>query len=362
VTQLPGSIVTTSGTCINVNGSDFSCNLLTLNPGSTVEVRVKYTVPADANTCSVTNVATVSSLTFDPELCDNDAKDVNALVERAAVTLSKTDGVSEISGSDLSAKVYTITVGNAGPSTARDVVITDRWPAGFVQFLQSLKTTAGRCVGTGNDFTCSLGDVAVGETVSVTVSYNLMQPPMCGEVVNHVTAFSPTDEECREAFDTTVVVCEAKREARALPTVTKVEAPKRIEPIVTQGKKAKNTVHVEKHGRVLKPRLVELKVESQGQGAFEIKVKNTLKSEFVLESMTLKSGKRILDATRVSDMVKETTCGVAHGAALREGWSATCRVVLKEQVSDLRVSVRGVQQVQAGFHPIMASALASPKK
>merc|ERR1711916_10487 len=136
-----------------------------------------------------------------------------------------------------------------GPSTARDVVITDRWPAGFVQFLQSLKTTAGRCVGTGNDFTCSLGDVAVGETVSVTVSYNLMQPPMCGEVVNHVTAFSPTDEECREAFDTTVVVCEAKREARALPTVT-------------QGKKAKNTVHVEKHGRVLKPRLVELKVES----------------------------------------------------------------------------------------------------
>merc|ERR1711991_100012 len=178
---------------------------------------------------------------------------------------------------------------------------------------------------------CSLGDVAVGETVSVTVSYNLMQPPMCGEVVNHVTAFSPTDEECREAFDTTVVVCEAKREARALPTVTKVEAPKRIEPIVTQGKKAKNTVHVEKHGRVLKPRLVELKVESQGQGAFEIKVKNT-------------------------------TCGVAHGAALREGWSATCRVVLKEQVSDLRVSVRGVQQVQAGFHPIMASALASPKK
>merc|ERR1711916_410861 len=242
--------------------------------------------------------------------------------ERAAVTLSKTDGVSEISGSDLSAKVYTITVGNAGPSTARDVVITDRWPAGFVQFLQSLKTTAGRCVGTGNDFTCSLGDVAVGETVSVTVSYNLMQPPMCGEVVNHVTAFSPTDEECREAFDTTVVVCEAKREARALPTVTKVEAPKRIEPIVTQGKKAKNTVHVEKHGRVLKPRLVELK------------------GEFVLESMTLKSGKRILDATRVSDMVKETTCGVAHGAALREGWSATCRVVLKEQVSDLRVSVR----------------------
>merc|ERR1711916_336003 len=98
----------------------------------TVEVRVKYTVPADANTCSVTN----------------DAKDVNALVERAAVTLSKTDGVSEISGSDLSAKVYTITVGNAGPSTARDVVITDRWPAGFVQYLQSLKTTAGRCVGT----------------------------------------------------------------------------------------------------------------------------------------------------------------------------------------------------------------------
>ena len=37
-----------------------------------------------------------------------------------------------------------VTVGNAGPSTARDVVVTDRWPAQFTQFLQSLTSSRGR--------------------------------------------------------------------------------------------------------------------------------------------------------------------------------------------------------------------------
>ena len=66
-------------------------------------------------------------------------------------------------------------VGNAGPSTARDVVVTDRWPAGFTQFLETLSSTTGRCVGVGGDFTCSLGDLAVGNVTTITVRYNNMQ-------------------------------------------------------------------------------------------------------------------------------------------------------------------------------------------
>ncbi len=208
VLQIPGTLTTSQGSCTFVNnGTDFSCNLLTLRPGQTVTLYVNYTVPASANTCSVCNLVTVSSLTFDPELCNNDAKDCNSLVEKARVTITKTDGLTTIAGNDLTPRTYTITVGNAGPSTARDVVVTDRWPAQFTQFLQSLTTSRGRCVGVGRDFTCSVGDLAVGQTAVILVSYSNMQPPMCGQVSNWASAFSPTDEECRFAWDNNTVVC-----------------------------------------------------------------------------------------------------------------------------------------------------------
>ncbi len=208
VLQIPGTLVTSQGFCILVNNrSDFSCNLLTLRPGQNVTIFVNYTVPSSANTCSVCNLVTVSSLTFDPELCNNDAKDCNSLVERANLTITKSDGITTIVGTDLRPQTYTITVRNTGPSTARDVVLTDRWPAGFTQFLQSLTISSGRCVGVGRDFTCSLGDMAVGNTTIVTVSYSNMQPPMCGTVSNWVAVFSPTDDECRQAWDNNTVTC-----------------------------------------------------------------------------------------------------------------------------------------------------------
>jgi len=186
---------------------DFSCNLLTILPGQTVTLWVNFTVPSTASTCSLCNVVTVSSLTFDPELCNNDAKDCNSVIEKARVTITKSDGLSTISGTDLTVGTYSIVVGNNGPSTARDVVVTDRWPVGFTQFLETLTTSQGRCIGVGGDFTCSLGDLAVGHSVTITVRFNNMQPPMCGTVRNWASAFSPTDDECREAYDNTTVLC-----------------------------------------------------------------------------------------------------------------------------------------------------------
>jgi uncharacterized repeat protein (TIGR01451 family) len=205
----PGTLITSQGQCTLVGGGvqDFSCNLLTILPGQTVTLYVNYTVPASASTCSLCNVVTVSSLTFDPELCNNDAKDCNSVVEKARVTISKTDNLSVVSGLDLTVGTYSIVVGNSGPSTARDVVVTDRWPVGFTQFLETLTSSQGRCIGVGSDFTCSLGDLPVSQTVLITVRFNNMQPPMCGNVRNWASAFSPTDDECREAYDNTTVTC-----------------------------------------------------------------------------------------------------------------------------------------------------------
>jgi uncharacterized repeat protein (TIGR01451 family) len=60
----------------------------------------------------------------------------------------------------------TVTVANHGPLTATGVVLRSRLPTGLS--LQSVKTTSGTCSG-GQVVTCSLGSIAVGQTVQVTV-------------------------------------------------------------------------------------------------------------------------------------------------------------------------------------------------
>merc|ERR1711991_1020815 len=276
----------------------FTVTLAELAAGASYRFNVSYTVPACELACEACNFVTISSPYEDPVETNNQARDCNELRTEANLNVCKSDGVTTVTAGDGITYEYTIQVANNGPSCAQKVKLVDHFPAAVTQLPGSIVTTSGTCINVnGSDFSCNLLTLNPGSTVEVRVKYTVPADANTCSVTNVATVSSLT-------FD---------------------------------------------------PELCD-------NDAFEIKVKNTMKSEFVLESMTLKSGKRILDATRVSDLVKETTCGVAHGAALREGWSATCRVVLKEQVSDLRVSVRGVQQVQAGFHPIMASALASPKK
>jgi uncharacterized repeat protein (TIGR01451 family) len=206
VFQIPGSISVTQGTCINVNGQDISCNLQTIQPGQIVTMFVSYTVPANASTCSVTNIVVASSPTWDPELCNNEAKDVNALLEQSQLLVTKTDGLVNITATDLSRKTYNIVVTNLGPSTARDVMLTDRWPAQFTQFLRSIKISQGACVSTGFDFTCLSGDLPKGSSITLQVDYTINLPAVCGPVTNVISAFSPTDTTCRDASDTTTII------------------------------------------------------------------------------------------------------------------------------------------------------------
>jgi uncharacterized repeat protein (TIGR01451 family) len=224
VLQVADSITTSKGSCVRIaNSNDFSCNLQTLLPGETVWIAVSYRVPSTAETCSVVNVATVSSVTFDPKLCNNDAKDVNALIEKARLTISKTDNLETLTQNDVTPHTYVIRVTNTGPSTARDVVVTDRWPYELAQFLNSIVAPNGTtCVSTGFDFSCTLGDVAVGQEVVITVRYTLAPDAPVGAVINRVSAFSPTDEECRDAQDSTLVLAGPTTTRTLPPTTTTV--------------------------------------------------------------------------------------------------------------------------------------------
>jgi uncharacterized repeat protein (TIGR01451 family) len=363
VRQIAGSIITSQGVCVSApaGSQDFSCNLLTLRPGQTVTVYVNYTVPSTATTCTVCNYVTVSSITFDPELCNNDAKDCNALRERATLSITKSDGVTQIAGNDLRPYTYTIAVTNNGPSRASDVVVTDRWPAAFVQFLRTLRTNKGICVGQNRDFTCSIGALQVGETATVLVDYNLMQPPMCGVVTNVAAAFSPTDVECREAQDNTTVVCTAGK--RGDEGMVKRVEPVHLEavPIMAtnpnQAEAQKFVPRVHK-GSILSPRLFSVEIKDNMQ----VVVKNTFSRSAELESLTLQITSKLgkvtsLDLSEKSDLV-ETDCAKILGQVLHKGWTAECKIALKKttDVQSIKVDVRGASEVASGFHPMMGSA------
>jgi uncharacterized repeat protein (TIGR01451 family) len=73
---------------------------------------------------------------------------------------------------------YTITVTNAGPDTASNVVVTDVLPAGST--FVSATPTQGSCTGT-TTVTCNLGAMNNGATATITL---VVDPPLAGTLAN----------------------------------------------------------------------------------------------------------------------------------------------------------------------------------
>jgi uncharacterized repeat protein (TIGR01451 family) len=97
--------------------------------------------------------------------------------------------------------VYTVKVTNEGPLAASGVTLTDDLPknAGF----GSASTTQGSCTvkPAKRLVTCSLGEIAAGATVTVTIS---VKPTKKGTITDtaRVTAVSPPDPNTANNTDT----------------------------------------------------------------------------------------------------------------------------------------------------------------
>ena len=85
---------------------------------------------------------------------------------------------------------FTVTVSNAGPSTARDVVLTDTLPAGFT--LVSVDPPS--CTGT-TVLSCPIGDLGQGATATATVVMNIPSNfDLSTGAVNSATVTSSTPD------------------------------------------------------------------------------------------------------------------------------------------------------------------------
>jgi uncharacterized repeat protein (TIGR01451 family) len=371
VFQVDGSLSVTTGSCSIQNpstgeltGKDFSCNLGVFTVNQTETIWVSYTVPSNATTCSVTNVVTASSPTFDPVQCNNDAKDVNALLEKATLSVTKEASSNALPVTNRGENIYTITVSNTiGPSTASDVVMTDLWPATLCQFPERIHTTQGSCISTGGDITCQFGDIALGNEVVVTIPFSVCDKSVAGKVNNTVSVFSPTDEDCRSATHELTLYNEQRMARPARETtrrVTRSSVPTQtvVKKFTKKDVKKAEGVAIDMslppvHATLSAKPLKDNKYTVSATNPNVVAVRFTqLNAHIKLES----GDAMVVDMTKVSKEVIATTCSSFATRKLPRNWSEECEVTFSKdlKIATMQFMAGGVSKTTKGNAPVLA--------
>ncbi len=186
---VPTSASTIGGTCV-VTGQVVECDLGDVEPGRPLVVTVVASTAPGAAPGIRTNAAEVSSDTLDASPDDNTSRVDVAIVSEADVRLTKTaDAPVAVPGQQVT---WRIVASNSGPSTARDVVVTDTVPDG-VTITSAFHGTATPCTVSGQAVTCDLGDQAPGQRV-VTIRGTLASGFDGASLSNTARASSGTDD------------------------------------------------------------------------------------------------------------------------------------------------------------------------
>jgi uncharacterized repeat protein (TIGR01451 family) len=174
------SFISASGGGAN-NAGTVTWTLGNLINGQVSNVTVTVTAPASG---SLTNLATVSTPTGDPNLTNNTSVPVITTVTPVAdVGIGKSGPASVLATSNV---VYTISVTNFGPSSASGVVVTDSLPAG-VTFVSA----SGNGINSGGVVNWTLGTLTSGQVSNVTVT---VTAPTSGSLTNVASVSTPTGD------------------------------------------------------------------------------------------------------------------------------------------------------------------------
>lgn len=163
----------TGWSCSNA-GQTVTCTRTTpMTNGESSSISLVANITAGQSEGALTNTATVSSTTSDPDTEDNAADDAVATVKQQDISVTKTATTSVTAGNDIT---YTIVTKNENSSatevTATNVFWTDILPAGVTY---SSVTPGGSlvaadvCSDSGQEVICVLGSLAPGASVTSTI-------------------------------------------------------------------------------------------------------------------------------------------------------------------------------------------------
>ena len=194
---LPSQFTATSATgatCspLPTTGGTLVCTLGNVPTNTTITITINGTVAAGTAGQTIADSAAVSSDTGDPDLSNNNAGFSQLVGPAADLTMAKAALLS-VGGAAVTNPlslgetfVYALSVTNNGPSPADNVTVTDTLPTAVT--LVSAPTDCTLAAGT---VTCSLGTVAVGQTVTTNLGVEVTTG-LASAVTNTATVSSTT--------------------------------------------------------------------------------------------------------------------------------------------------------------------------
>ena len=178
--------------CAVAAGSGDIATTVDLPVGGSATFAVSGTVSASAsgnlvNTATVTAPAGVG----DPSPADNSSTDSDAVILLADLSITKSDGVADVTaGGPVS---YTIVASNAGPDPATGVTVTDTLPATLTGVSWTCAAAGGAtCAASGSGNLATTVDLPLGGSATFTVSGTL-SAAASGSLVNTASVTAPAN-------------------------------------------------------------------------------------------------------------------------------------------------------------------------
>ena len=171
---IPGSVPTT-------------CTFATLADGASRTMTIVTLVdPATPAGTIISNNASVTSDTLDPNNLNNIDTTTTTVITSADLSLTKSDAPDPaLAGGNLT---YVLSIANAGPSFARQVTVSDTLPSQLTFVSATIGGGTGSCSPIGSAPTiveCSLGDLADGDARTVTIQTSVASSVPHGTVINN---------------------------------------------------------------------------------------------------------------------------------------------------------------------------------
>ncbi|MCL2531094.1 MAG: DUF11 domain-containing protein [Oscillospiraceae bacterium] len=165
-----------------------SFSLPTMDADNSQVVLLKGMVNLMAASSSFSNMASVSSATYDPDLTNNTDTATNDVIDSADISILKiADSAQAIAGDSI---YYTLLISNAGPSSAENVLLTDDMPASIINAKFSLDD--------GDTWNAWVSPYNIGTLTSGAVMRILMRgdvpPDVRGNITNVASLESDTPD------------------------------------------------------------------------------------------------------------------------------------------------------------------------
>ena len=183
---------TPQGTCTAAGGT-VTCSLGNLANGAVLAITLTGTVDAASTATSLSNVASVSTTSFDPVPGNNVSGDTVSLARQADLAIAKSPSPSPaVPGTRV---VWTLTVTNQGPSDAQNVTVDDVLDDPTQATITGTEGGTSCVVQPSGSARCTIPTLAAGATVTIPLDTVLATGLAQGTVVgNTATVASSTPD------------------------------------------------------------------------------------------------------------------------------------------------------------------------